>query len=106
MPLPNSFPLSLLTAYVTCELIYRLKQFRIFRGSERDSVIDRFGKHDVRGGAGWQTAILISQALYFVYKVAVLPFDLMPSLDPTSFVDGFIYEFTAWAILVCRDQRP
>ncbi|WP_318473614.1 EAL domain-containing protein [Photobacterium leiognathi] len=92
MPLPNSFPLSLLTAYVTCELIYRLKQFRIFRGSERDSVID--SSVNMMSGAvvSIATMILISQALYFVYKVAVLPFDLMPSLDPTSFVDGFIYE--------------
>ncbi len=92
MPLPNSFPLSLLTAYVTCGLIYRLKQFRIFRGSERDSVID--SSVNMMSGAvvSIATMILISQALYFVYKVAVLPFDLMPSLDPTSFVDGFIYE--------------
>ncbi|WP_305458817.1 EAL domain-containing protein [Photobacterium leiognathi] len=92
MPLPNSFPLSLLTAYVTCELIYRLKQFRIFQGSERDSVID--SSVNMMSGAvvSIATMILISQALYFVYKVAVLPFDLMPSLDPTSFVDGFIYE--------------
>ncbi|WP_305844551.1 PTS transporter subunit EIIC [Photobacterium leiognathi] len=92
MPLPNSFPLSLLTAYVTCELIYRLKQFRIFRGGERDSVID--SSVNMMSGAvvSIATMILIRQALYFVYKVAVLPLDLMPSLDPTSFVDGFIYE--------------
>ncbi|PQJ62185.1 EAL domain-containing protein [Photobacterium angustum] len=92
MPLPNSFPLSLLTAYITCELISRLKKFRIFRGSDRDSVIDSSANMLLGAIVSIGALITFSQLIYFVVNSVSIPSSLLPSLDPTSFVDGLIYE--------------
>ncbi|SMY35084.1 EAL domain-containing protein [Photobacterium andalusiense] len=94
IPLPNSFLVSLLSAYVSCEVIARLKNIRIFRLKSNQSFIDI----SMSMLAGSIVTILAALSISFLFRKvfeqvsSFFSWSLIPRLDPTSFFDGLIYE--------------
>lgn len=103
IPLPNSFPVSLLTAYISCEVISKLKKLRIFQVKMDYSFIDI----SMSMLAGSITTISIALSISFLFRKifeqlsTLISWSLIPRLDPTSFIDGLIYEVSRgllWSI--------
>ena len=103
IPLPNSFPISLLTAYISCETIAQLKKVRLFKVKTDQSFIDI----SMSMLAGSITTIFMALSVSFLFRslfeklAALTSWSFIPRLDPTSFVDGLIYEILRglfWAI--------
>ncbi|PST89533.1 diguanylate phosphodiesterase [Photobacterium sp. NCIMB 13483] len=103
IPLPNSFPISLLTAYISCEVIAKLRKIRLFKGKTDQSFIDI----SMSMLAGSIVTISIALSISFLFKKiceqlsSLIPWSFIPRLDPTSFIDGLIYEMLRglfWAI--------
>ena len=94
IPLPNSFPVSLVSAYISCEVIAKLKKIKIFRDKSNNSFID-ISMSMLAG-----SIVTISIALSFSFLLrkiaeqlsALVSWSFIPRLDPTSFLDGLIYE--------------
>ncbi|MCD9495363.1 EAL domain-containing protein [Photobacterium carnosum] len=103
IPLPNSFPMSLLTAYISCEVIAKLRKIRLFKGKTDQSFIDI--SMSMLAGSIVTISIALSIS-FFIRKIfeqlsSLIPWSFIPRLDPTSFIDGLIYEVLRglfWAI--------
>ncbi|SMY16368.1 Lichenan permease IIC component [Photobacterium aquimaris] len=92
--LPNSFFVSLLSAYVSCEVIAKLKHIRIFRLKSNQSFIDISTSMLAGSIVTIFTVLSISALLRKVFELvsSFFSWSLIPRLDPTSFFDGLIYE--------------
>lgn len=94
IPLPNSFPLALLTAYISCEIIANLKKITIFKTKTGHSFIDI----SMSMLAGSIVTILMAFSIsslvrkVFEHLSTFVSWSFIPRLDPTSFLDGLIYE--------------
>ncbi|SKA00358.1 EAL domain-containing protein [Photobacterium toruni] len=94
IPLPNNFTISLLTAYVSCELFYKLKQIKIFKVKTGQSFIDI----SISMLAGAIVTILMALSISVLFHKlfeklsSIISWSFIPRLDPTSFIDGLIYE--------------
>ncbi|KJG57915.1 diguanylate phosphodiesterase [Photobacterium kishitanii] len=94
IPLPNNFPISLLTAYVSCEIIAKLKNIRVFKIKSDDSFID-ISMSMLAGSIATISMVLSISFLFrkiFEQASTLISWSLIPRLDPTSFFDGLIYE--------------
>ncbi|MEC6798159.1 EAL domain-containing protein [Photobacterium sp. S4TG1] len=103
IPLPNNFPVSLLTAYVSCEIIAKLRKIKLFKGKTDQSFIDI----SMSMLAGSIVTISITLSVSFLFRKvcdqlsSLIPWSFIPRLDPTSFIDGLIYEMLRglfWAV--------
>lgn len=94
IPLPNNLPVSLFTAYISCEVIAKLKKIRIFRVKADHSFIDI----SMSMLAGSMVTISMVLSLSFIlHKLfeqlsTLVSWSFIPRLDPISFLDGLIYE--------------
>ncbi|WP_058119498.1 EAL domain-containing protein [Photobacterium kishitanii] len=94
IPLPNNFPISLLTAYISCEIIAKLKNTRVFKIKSDDSFID-ISMSMLAGSIATISMVLSISFLFrkiFEQASTLISWSLIPRLDPTSFFDGLIYE--------------
>ncbi|PSU92928.1 diguanylate phosphodiesterase [Photobacterium kishitanii] len=94
IPLPNNFPISLLTAYISCEIIAKLKNIRVFKIKSDDSFID-ISMSMLAGSIATISMVLSISFLFrkiFEQASTLISWSLIPRLDPTSFFDGLIYE--------------
>ena len=94
IPLPNSFLVALLSAYVSCVIIAKLKNIKLFRLKSNQSFID-ISMSMLAGSIVTIFAVLsISLLIRKLFEQASSFFSgsLIPQLDPTSFFDGLIYE--------------
>lgn len=94
IPLPNSFLVALLSAYISCVVIAKLKNIKLFRLKSNQSFID-ISMSMLAGSIVTILAVLsISLLIRKLFEQASSFFSgsLIPQLDPTSFFDGLIYE--------------
>ena len=94
IPLPVSFPVSLFTAYISCEIIAKLKNIRIFRVKANHSFIDISMSMLAGSIVTISMALSISFMLRKIFEQlsVMVSWSFIPRLDPTSFLDGLIYE--------------
>ncbi|WP_253952065.1 EAL domain-containing protein [Photobacterium sanctipauli] len=93
IPLPNNFALSLLSAYITCIVIGYIKQVRYFSLSDFNSVVDNSANMIMICILSLGSVLSFFFIAELFFEAYILPLVQLPSLDPSSFYDGLLYEF-------------
>lgn len=91
--LPNNFAISLLTAYASCHIISKLNKLRLFSFDKFISAADTSIQMMVTCVLTLAILIIGSHLSVVIYATYIQPEIVLPTLEPTSFYDGLLYEF-------------
>lgn len=93
VPLPNSFALALLSAYLSCHLIFKAQNLPIFRIDPFTSAIDNSGHIISICAVSIIVMVGVSTGIRHLIESIGFHFSIVPELNPLSFTDGLLYEF-------------
>ncbi|MGF1758540.1 EAL domain-containing protein [Photobacterium sagamiensis] len=92
IPLPNNFALALISAYVTCAIIIRIRKYHFFNAEQNNSIVDNSANIIIASALALGLVVSVSHLAYGLYETYFIQLDIIPQLNPISFTDGLVYE--------------